>query len=221
MSPTIAVRVTQRIPNLLTLFFSISLVLGFSSLANYFEWRTAPSFDIRDPRDVLVMLGFATTLYFVISVWLAFSVLVERNPYTLSFGRFYFDAARFGLMFAILMWSFLAGEPPYFQHYVFGLAAWHLLMALWYVNQQRGTEGEVRDERMRDLRIHGLGALIYAVLGSAYYLTVARSWVDGQAQTLYVAFVLLTFTVVVLRTSRRLSELRARVLHDSMEAATE
>jgi hypothetical protein len=219
MNPSTAVRVTQRIPNLLTLFFSISLVLGFSSLANQFNWRTAPSFDIRVWNDVLTLLGFATTLYFVISVWLAFSVLVERNPYTLSFGRFYFDAARFGLMFAILMWSFLAGVPPYFHYYIFGLAVWHLMMVLWYVNGVRNTSGDLRSERMRDLAIHGLGVLVYAILGIAYYVSVARSWVDGQSQTLYVSFVLVTLAVVVWRTSRRLSELRTRVMQESGQVA--
>lgn len=214
-----ASRVAQRIPNLLTLFFSISLVSGFSSLANYFEWRTAPSFDIRDWSDVLVLVGFATTLYFVISVWLAFSVLLERIPYSLNFGRFYFDAARFGLMFAILMWSFLAGQPAHFHHYIFGLAAWHVLMASWYALQLRSTQGSVHVERGRDLRIHGLGFLIYAALGVVYYFVVAQAWQESQAQMLYVALVLLTFVIVIARTSTRLLDLRTRVVHESAPPA--
>jgi hypothetical protein len=215
MASTPAQRVALRIPNLLTLFFSISLVLGFSSLANHFNWRTDPSFDIRDWADVLVLLGFLTTLYFVTSVWLAYSVLLERNPYALSFGRFYFDAARFGLMFAILMWSFLAGQPAQFQHYIFGLAFWHLMMAAWYVNQMRATEGSAHAERRRDLRIHGLSCLVYFVLGVVYYYAVASTWVEGQTSWLYVGLVLLTYAVLIISTSRRLSDLRSRVMHES------
>jgi hypothetical protein len=72
---------------------------------------------------------------------------------------------------------------------------------------------------MRDLTIHGLGVLVYAILGIAYYASVARSWVDGQSQTLYVSFVLVTLAVVVWRTSRRLSELRTRVMQESGQVA--
>ena len=64
MAPNAGDRVAQRIPNLLTLFFSISLVLGFSSLATYFDWRTAPSFSIREWPDVLVLLSFHRHIVF-------------------------------------------------------------------------------------------------------------------------------------------------------------
>ncbi len=215
MAPNAGDRVAQRIPNLLTLFFSISLVLGFSSLATYFDWRTAPSFSIREWPDVLVLLSFVVTLYFVVSVWLAFSVLLERNPYKLSFGRFYFDAARFGLMFAILMWSFLAGQPAHFQYYVFGLAFWHGMMAAWYIGQMRASTDSVRQERKRDLYTHGLTSLLYLVLAAVYYAAVARQWTDGQSQWLYIGLTLLTLAIVSLLTTRRLSELKARVLLES------
>ena len=219
MEPTSASRVLQRLPNFLTLFFSISMVRGFGLLSDYYHWSTDPVFDIRDVSHVMLLLSYATTLYFVVSVWLAFNVLIERNPYTLNFGRFYFDVARFALMFALLMWSFLVAQPSKFQWYIFGLAVWHLLMAGWYVLQVRSADGDVRRERSRDLRIHGTVSGVYFVIGAIYVVLVAARWDASQPVGLQIGLAVVTFLVVIVWTSQRLAELRMRLLREAAQTA--
>jgi hypothetical protein len=208
-------RILQRLPNLLTLFFSLTLVTGFRTLGDRFHWNSAPSFDLTSWADVLVMAGFITTLFFIVSVWLAFSVLIERNPYTLSFGRFYFDVARFAMLFALLNFAFLADKPAEFHAYIFAMMGWHLLMAGWYMYQISIAPANVRSERSLDLRIHGGAAVIYAILGIVYYLTISRQWEVSQPQTLQGLLVLLTYAIIIGWSYWRLVDLRHRLVTDA------
>lgn len=43
-TPTLQ-KVLVRLPNLITLFFSLSLVTGFRLLNDHFHWNTDPQFD--------------------------------------------------------------------------------------------------------------------------------------------------------------------------------
>lgn len=220
MEPTPAVsRIVQRMPNLLTLFFSISLVQGFKALSDYYHWTTDPVFNFRDVSHLMMLLSFATTLYFVVSVWLAFNVLIERNPYSLSFGRFYFDVARFALMFALLMWSFLVVQPGKFHWYILGFGAWHLLMAIWYAGQRQTAQGDARRERGRDLRIHGTVSAMYFVLGALYWWLVAARWEASQPVALQIGLALAVFLIVIVWTTQRLADLRMRLLAEAGMAA--
>lgn len=45
------------------------------------------------------------------------------------------------------------------------MMVWHLMMVAWYVRGIATATGAVRNERARDLCIHGGIAAVYAVLG--------------------------------------------------------
>jgi hypothetical protein len=136
------------------------LVTVFRELSVVFDWTRAPSFRLRrEPRPDRV--AFAATLFFVVSVWLSYSLLIERFPYTLDYSVFFFDVARFSVLFMIFNFAFLAGRPPQYMHYLAMLGVFHLMMAGWHGYRLRHVAGAERSERAADVRGHLLRAGSY------------------------------------------------------------
>ena len=151
MNPDPLVRYLQRLPTLITFFFSVMLVTVFRELSVTFHWTTDPSFDINNPSHILIVVAFLATLFFVVSVWLAYSLLIERFPYTLHYGVFFFDVARFSILFIIFNFAFLAGNPPHYVDYILMLVLWHVMMAGWHAHRLRHIQGVERQERAVDM----------------------------------------------------------------------
>ena len=218
MNPDPIARYLQRLPTFVTFFFSIMLVSVFNKLSTLFNWSAGPSFDIRNLSHDLIIVGFVATLFFVVSVWLSFALLIERFPYTLDYTVFFFDVARFSLLFIIFNYSFLAGTPPYYGYYLGALGIFHLMMAGWHTYRMRSIQGEERAERTDDIRGHLLRMGTYFVLGIIYYVFVAIPWQASKPMGLHAAIVVVTSGLVVYWNARRLVEMKAKARH-AQEAA--
>ncbi len=210
-------RVLVRLPNLVTLLFSLTLVAGFKLLNDRFHWSSAPSFSLSEWNDVLVLLSFLSTLLFIFTAWLGFNILIEQVPYKDSFNRFLFDAARFSAVFPILMWSFLAENPTHFQVFTFGLASWHLAMALWFV-WPRLLGRTHRSGHSNDLYSHVTASVVYLALGLVYYQFVAKDWATEPNETLRIGLVLGVLIFLISWSVNRLIILQKRLLAEAVEA---
>jgi hypothetical protein len=218
MNPDPIARYLQRLPTFVTFFFSIMLVNVFSKLSVLFNWSTGPTFDIRNLSHDLIVVSFLVTLFFVVSVWLSFSLLIERFPYTLDYSGFFFDVVRFSVLFMIFNFAFLAGNPPYYGYYLAMLGAFHALMAGWHAYRLRRFQGVERVERTADIQGHVLRMGTYFVLAILYYVTVALRWQTDQPWALHAAIVVITSTLLVYWNVRRLGEVKAKALQ-AQEAA--
>jgi hypothetical protein len=207
-------KVLVRLPNLITLFFSLTLVTGFRLLNDRFHWNTSPSFDFTVWNDVLVVVSFLTTLFFIVTAWLGFSVLMERVPYQGSFNRFIFDTARFSALFPILMWSFLAESPHHFQLYVWALSTWHFAMTIWYVWPIVFNHSN-RTGHSSDLNSHAIICAVYFVLGLAYYLLIKKRWETDPNDTLRITLVLVTLASIFFWSLNRLLGLQKRLVNEA------
>lgn len=212
MNPDPLARYLQRLPTLITFFFSVMLVTVFRELSVIFHWTTAPSFDIRNLSDDLIVVAFVATLFFVVAVWLSYSLLIERFPYTLDYTVFFFDVVRFSVLFMIFNFAFLAGNPPQYVYYILMLSVFHLLMAGWHTNRLRRIEGSERAERAGDIRGHLLRAGTYFLLAVVYYVAVVRPWPATQPWGLHAALVIITSVLLVYWNARRLGEMKNKAL---------
>ena len=215
-APSLMARVLVRLPNLITLLFSLTLVAGFKLLNDRFHWSTAPSFTLTEWNDVLVLLSFLSTLLFIFTAWLGFNILVERVPYKDSFNRFLFDAARFSAMFPLLMWSFLA-ETTHYQVFAWGLASWHLAMAVWYAWPMLFSRVH-RTGHSNDMLSHVVASVLYFGLGLAFNHLIAKAETSALNETLRIGLVLATQAVVVGWSVNRLVILQKRLLAEATEA---
>ncbi len=77
MNPDPLARYLQRLPTLITFFFSVMLVTFFRELMVTFQLTTNPTFDLSTPGHVLVVVSFIATLFFVVAVWLSYSLLAR------------------------------------------------------------------------------------------------------------------------------------------------
>lgn len=218
MNPDPLVRYLQRLPTLITFFFSVMLVTFFRELGSTLHWSTAPDFDIGNPAHVLIVISFVSTLFFVVTVWLAYSLLIERFPYTLDYSVFLFDVARFSLLYMIFNFSFLAGNPPQYVNYIFLLVLWHVMMAGWHAYRLRHIQGAEQAERMADIREHGIRASTYLLLTLIYYFAVTRRWETAQPWVLYFGLVVLTNGLLVYWNATRMSQLRNKAMGASKAA---
>lgn len=209
-------RVLIRLPNLITLLFSLTLVAGFKLLNDRFHWNTAPSFTLTEWNDVLVLLSFLSTLLFIVTAWLGFNILVERVPYQDSFNRFLFDAARFSAMFPLLMWSFLA-ETTHYQVFAWGLAAWHLAMVAWYGWPMLISRIH-RTGHSSDMLSHVVASTLYFGLGLAFHQLITKAETPVPNETLRIGLVLATQAVVVGWSVNRLVILQKRLLAEARES---
>lgn len=207
-------KVLVRLPNLITLLFSLTLVTGFRLLNDRFHWNTAPTFEFTRLNDLLVLFSFITTLFFVVTAWLGFSVLMERVPYKGSFSRFLFDTARFAAMFPLLMWSFLAESPLQFQIYAWGLAGWHLVMTIWYVWPIVFNHTN-RTGHSSDLISHAVISVVYFSLGLIFYLLIASKWETDPSPVLRPVLVLVTLASVIIWSANRLRNLQNRLISEA------
>ena len=208
-------RYLQRLPTLITFFFSVMLVTVFRELSVAFSWTSAPSFSFRELSHVLTAVSFLATLFFVVSVWLSYSLLIERFPYTLDFTVFFFDVARFSVLFMIFNHAFLAANPPQYVHYIAMLAVFHVLMAFWHAHRRRGLPADrtaERAERSWDVRGHLVRVGTYAGLALVYYLAVTMRWQASEPWVLHAALVLFTSALLVYWNAKRLGEMKAKAL---------
>ncbi len=212
MAPDSLARYLQRLPTLITFFFSVMLVTVFRELSATFGWTTAPSFDIGNLGHALTALSFAATLFFVVTVWLSYSLLIERFPYTLDYTVFFFDVVRFSVLFMIFNFAFLAGHPPQYLYYPAMLSAFHLLMAAWHGYRLRHIEGIERGERAIDVRGHLLRTVSYALLAATYYVTVTVRWPTAQPWSLHALLVAVTSGLLVYWNARRLHEMKVKAV---------
>jgi hypothetical protein len=212
MAPDALARYLLRLPTLITFFFSVMLVTVFRELSVTFGWTTAPSFDIGNLGHVLIVLSFAATLFFVVTVWLSYSLLIERFPYTLDYTVFFFDVVRFSVLYMIFNFAFLAGHPPQYLYYPAMLSAFHLLMAVWHGYRLRHTDGVERGERAIDARGHLLRAATYALLAGIYFVTVTVRWPSSQPWSLHALLVVVTSGLLVVWNARRLHEMKVKAV---------
>jgi hypothetical protein len=212
MTPDAVTRYLNRLPTLITFFFSVMLVTVFRELSVVFDWTRAPSFRPLDVSHVLIALAFAATLFFVVSVWLSYSLLIERFPYTLDYSVFFFDVARFSVLFMIFNFAFLAGRPPQYLHYLAMLGVFHLMMAGWHGYRLRRIAGAERSERAADVRGHLLRAGTYLALAAAYYVLVTLRWEAAEPWALHTALVVGASALLVYWNARRLGEMKAKVV---------
>jgi hypothetical protein len=219
MTPDAVTRYLNRLPTLITFFFSVMLVTVFRELSVVFDWTRAPSFRPFDLSHVLIALAFAATLFFVVSVWLSYSLLIERFPYTLDYSVFFFDVARFSVLFMIFNFAFLAGRPPQYMHYLAMLGVFHLMMAGWHGYRLRHVAGAERGERAADVRGHLLRAGSYLALAAVYYVLVTLRWEAAEPWALHTALVVGASALLVYWNARRLGEMKAKVLATQAAAA--
>jgi len=218
MNPDPIARYLQRLPTFITFFFSIMLVTVFRELSVMFHWTTGPTFDIRNLSHDLIVVGFLATLFFVVSVWLSYSLLIERFPYTLDYTTFFFDVVRFSVLYMIFNFAFLAGNPPYYGYYIVMIGVFHLLMAGWHTYRLRHIQGVERAERTADIRGHLLRMGTYFVLAIIYYVFVALPWQASKPWGLHAAIVVITSVLLVYLNVRRLAEVKVKALQ-AQEAA--
>jgi hypothetical protein len=212
MGPDSLSRYLQRLPTLITFFFSVMLVTVFRELSVTFGWTTAPSFTVAEPGHVLIAVSFTATLFFVVSVWLSYSLLIERFPYTLDYTVFFMDVVRFSVLFMIFSFSFLAGSPPQYVHYIAMLAVFHMVMALWHGYRRRDAGGSEAGERVADVRGHLLRSGTYVGLAVAYYLLVTMRWQVAEPWALHAVLVVVTSGLLVFWNARRLMEVKTKAL---------
>ncbi|HLI50288.1 MAG TPA: hypothetical protein VKU87_00745 [Thermomicrobiaceae bacterium] len=219
---TTTTRFLGRLPQLITFFFSLTLVNGFRVLSDTYHWTTQPSFKFNDPGQYLIAVSFVVTLVWIVTAWLGYSLLIERVPYTLGFGRFFFDVARFSLMFALLNFTFLAGQKNGYQIYLFTLAIFHFMMVAWYFDQERQTTDATRQKMYGgDVRSHGFRALTYLVLGLVFYFGVATRSTGTGTDSLRYAILIVTFVLMTVWNVRRLADLRAYARGEDAPATVE
>jgi hypothetical protein len=205
-------RYAARLPTFVTFFFSVIMVTVFREIATIFQWTTAPNFDVGNPIHWLIVISFATTFFFVVAVWLSYALLIERFPYTLDYGAFYFDVVRFSVLFMIFDFSFLAGHPPHYVYYILGLMVFHLLMMGWHARRLDRVAATERPEQVADIRGHGMRAGIYLLLAVVYYFLVYRQW-ESQPLAAHAVLVLITCALVIFWNARRLLEMKAKAMH--------
>lgn len=212
MNPDPLARYIQRLPTLITFFFSVMLVTFFRELMATFQLTTNPTFDWSTPGHALTVVSFIATMFFVVAVWLSYSLLIERFPYTLDYSVFLFDVARFSVLYMIFSFSFLAGRPPDYYFFMLGLALFHAMMAGWHGNRLRHIQGPERAERAADVRGHLLRSGTYFGLAVIYYVAVMVRWDAAQPWAIHSVLVLLTCALLVFWNSRRLMEMKAKAL---------
>jgi len=210
MENTILSKVLTRLPNLITLFFSLTLVTGFRLLNDRFHWNTSPAFDITHWNDILILLSFLATFLFIITAWLGFSILIEIVPYKDNFHRFLFDTARFAALFPLLMWSFTVDSPEKYQVFIWGLSAWHLSMTLWYLWPVLLKQAQ-RTGHSSDLISHASITAIYFILGLTYYLLVAKDWKTAPNETMRVALDFLSIFTVIFWSVSKVRQIQNRL----------
>jgi hypothetical protein len=218
MNPDPIARYLQRLPTFVTFFFSIMLVSVFNKLSTLFNWSNGPTFDILNLSQDLIVVGFIATLFFVVSVWLSFALLIERFPYMLDYTVFFFDVTRFSVLFVIFNYAFLAGNPPYYVHYLAMLGVFHLLMAGWHTYRLRKNQAEEGSERISDIRGHLMRMGTYFILAIIYYVVVALPWPTSKPWGLHAAFVVITSMLLVYWNVRRLAEIKNKA-QQAQEAA--
>jgi hypothetical protein len=209
----IEARFVARLPQFITMFFSFTMVGFFRTFTDTFHFTTAPSFNIRDGSQDLIVISFFVTLFWIVTAWIGYSMLIERYPYTLDLGRFFFDIARFSLLNFQMNFAFLAGQIAYFQVYIFSIGLWHAMMMFWYILRARrpaGTGG--RPEAQRDAVSHGLRMGTYVVLGLLYYFLVATRVALPGANVLRFVIAGVTFAIMVAWNFRRIREITARAV---------
>lgn len=214
MDTNILSKVLIRLPNLITLLFSLTLVNGFRLMNDHYHWNTSPTFDFTNWNDTLILLSFLTTLIFIITAWLGFSVLIERVPYKDNFNRFLFDTVRFSALFPILMWCFTIGTPEKYQVYIWGLSAWHFIMTLWYLWPLLFKQSQ-RTGFSSDLKSHATIMVIYFILGLIYYLIIAIEWTNAPNETMRVGLDLLTMFTIIFWSVNRLRSLQSRLISEA------
>ena len=212
MNPDPLARYLQRLPTLITFFFSVMLVTFFRELMVTFNLSINPTFDWSTPGHALIIVSFIATLFFVVAVWLSYSLLIERFPYTLDYSVFLFDVARFSVLYMIFSFSFLAGHPPNYYYFMLGLALFHAMMAGWHGYRLRRIQGPERSERAADVRGHLLRSGTYFLLAAIYVVTVTMRWETAQPWAIHTVLVLVTCVLLVFWNARRLMEMKAKAL---------
>jgi len=200
----------QRLPQFITMFFSFTMVGFFKNFADTFHFTTAPSFDWKNGSQDLVVAAFFVTLFWIVTAWVGYSMLITRHPYTLDLGRFFFDVARFSLLNFQMSFTFLAAQIAYFQVYIFSIALWHAMMMGWYRWQAGELPSGARAEQQKDATSHGMRFATYLVLGLLYYFLVALRVGQPGAELLRYVIAGATFVMMTVWNVRRIRELTAR-----------
>jgi hypothetical protein len=149
----------------------------------------------------------------MVTGWVGYNVLIERNPYRMNLTRFFFDVFRFALMYSLLLWSFLAEKPDHYYVFLFGITGYHLLMTLWYLYEiqivKTATHGA------KDLVPHGVAFVIYLALALSYLSAVAGSMDVITKERYHNLIVTATMATIVTWSAGRLSSLLKRIKQES------
>lgn len=211
-----SVRFLQRLPQFITLFFSLTMVNAFRLLADTYSWPTGPQFDLSNSSHVLIALSFSATLFWIVTAWLGYSLLTERYPYTLDLYRFLFDVVRFSMIFALMNLAFLAGRIESYHNFILTLGLWHALMAGWYLWRLHEIKDVARhQETQRDAASHGMRFATYLILGVAYYFGVATRVTDPSAEILRYIIVAATLLLMMWWNIRRIRDFKERLVREA------
>ncbi len=214
MTATPTTKFLTHLSQFITFFFTLTLVHGFGRLAAVFEFSTQPSFNLFDPADVVLVASFGLTLFWIVTAWLGYSLLIERYPYTLNFGRFFFDVARFSLLFVLFNFSFLVNTFSYYA-FIFTLAVFHGMMAGWHISHIRlAAVPNEQAERRNDARDHGLRCLTYLTFGLVFYFGVTLRPEAAFAGIIHYGIVLTTFAAMIIWSLKRLAALKAYAVRE-------
>jgi hypothetical protein len=217
---TTASRFLPHLQQFVTMFFTFTMVGYFKNFSDTFHLTTNPSIDFRNVSQVLILISFIVTLYWIVTAWLGYNMLIERHPYTMDLGHFFFDVARFSLLNFIMSFAFLAGSITSFQVYIFALALWHAMMIGWYIVQAgNATNSAAKGEARKDMASHGVRFSTYFILGLIYYFAVATQPDQPNAQLYRCVIAGAVFLITIVWNSRRIVEIRARGLADMLPAA--
>lgn len=207
MEKTPKVRFLERLPLFIHLFFSLTVIQGFRRFAETFQWASHPQLHYSEPSDVLVPVSFVCALFWIVTDWVAYSWLIERHPYKPNLLRFFIDVLGFSLMFAVINFSFLAGQVDSYHYFIFAMAAWHFLIVFWH-GVTAFSEEDQQGTRKKDAKGHGLRFITYFVLGLIYYFAVSVRVGEPFHEMFRYGVMSATFAAIIAWNTKRVLEVR-------------
>ena len=208
----------ESLPLFIHFFFALTVGFGFQKLAETLRWPTDPSFQIHNASDLLVPLSFGFATFWVVTDWIAWTWLIQRNPYTLGFHRFFLDVLSFSLIFAAINFSFLVDRVVDYHYFIGTLALWHAVIVVWHWFAVSFGPSFDRQSRISDANWHAARAISYAILAITYFFAISSAGAQpcdgGGIQQpcynvpLYYLLVALTFALIFGWSVHRLSQIK-------------
>jgi len=93
------------------------------------------NFDKSAQSELINILFFAVTFFWIVSHWIFYHQLITRYPYY-RWRKFLVDIAVFSIMFVTLRLSLRASDPNIFSIFVLLVAVWYALCSLWHFSDR-------------------------------------------------------------------------------------